>query len=452
MKKILPLLLALLSLCTVFTLSSAAVENEVAVMLDGYNIEFDVPARIIEMSGASRTMVPVRKIFEALGAEVGWEGSTRTVSAKRGNDTVSLSIGSTELYKNGSLVSKLDVPAMIVEEEGESRTLVPVRAISEAFGCKVDWDGESRTAIITDINDDTVLIVDRFPVSADFYRYFRFNTANTLGIREDDEYDNEMLKSATVKSICEYYSMQKTASEYGRTPYSAEVKSKVNSVFDKYKGYYGNTFDKVLADTGMTEEIFRNVLTVSHFEDEILESVREVTLATPAEDRVNELMNDDGYIRATHILFTDRESAEAAYKKAADATDAEFIEMAKTLGADAGLAANDGSYYFSEGTMIEEFEDAAFDLKEGETSGIVESEKFGYHIIRRLPKDREYIAANIDEMYFFKMAANFKKYVYTELAQELEGKVIATEKYASASKESITDMKSAIEAKMKSEA
>ncbi len=55
-------------------------------------------------------------------------------------------------------------------------------------------------------------------------------------------------------------------------------------------------------------------------------------------------------------------------------------------------------------------------------------------------------------MYFLKMAANFKKYVYTELAQELEGKIIATEKYALASKESITDMKSAIEAKMKSEA
>ena len=116
-------------------------QNTVGVYVSGNKINFD-QAPIIHND---RTMVPLRAIFEALGAEVEWDAPTRTVVSKKGNTTVSMTIDSDTLYKNG-LPIYLDVPAMLVGD----RTLVPVRAVSEALGAKVDWDEATQSVIITE--------------------------------------------------------------------------------------------------------------------------------------------------------------------------------------------------------------------------------------------------------------------------------------------------------------
>ena len=134
MKKIVSLILALVIAMSAFSVGTFAVENEVKVTLDGFEIKFDVPGRLI----GDRTMVPLRTIFEVLGAEVEWIPETREIISTCGEDTFKLAIGSSELYKNGELAYTMDVPPVIVEENGESRTLVPARAVSEAFGCTVD--------------------------------------------------------------------------------------------------------------------------------------------------------------------------------------------------------------------------------------------------------------------------------------------------------------------------
>lgn len=123
-------------------ISSTAVmaQNEIKVYVDEKQVEFDVKPIIYE----ERTLVPLRAIFEALGAEVTWNQDTKTASAVRGDDTVSITIDSKQLFKNNKAV-ELDVPAMIVDE----RTLVPVRAISESFDCDVQWDGNSQSVNIT---------------------------------------------------------------------------------------------------------------------------------------------------------------------------------------------------------------------------------------------------------------------------------------------------------------
>ena len=91
-----------------------------------------------------RFLVPMRGIFEALGATVHWDGDTRTVTGNRAGTTVLLSIDSTRAKVNDSTF-ELDVPATIVE----SRTYVPLRFISESLGANVSWDGETRVATIT---------------------------------------------------------------------------------------------------------------------------------------------------------------------------------------------------------------------------------------------------------------------------------------------------------------
>ncbi len=113
--------------------------GDIKVLVNGGELSFDQPPIIKD----SRTLVPLRAIFEALGAEVDWDGDTRTVTASKGKTTVVLTVDSASYTVNGS-EKTLDVPAQIVN----SRTLVPVRAVSESFGCEVEWDGDTRTVVI----------------------------------------------------------------------------------------------------------------------------------------------------------------------------------------------------------------------------------------------------------------------------------------------------------------
>lgn len=90
-----------------------------------------------------RTLVPMRQIFEDLGCEVDWNETERKVTATRGEDSISLVIGGSIITVNGK-TKEIDVPAQIIKD----RTFVPIRAISEAFGYNVGWDGEGRVVVI----------------------------------------------------------------------------------------------------------------------------------------------------------------------------------------------------------------------------------------------------------------------------------------------------------------
>lgn len=116
------------------------VQPEICVKVDGNALSFDQPPII----DGGRTLVPLRAIFTALGAEVDWDGDTKTVTAQKDGKTVRLTVGSDKIYVAGT-EKTLDVPAQIVG----GRTLVPVRAISESFDCNVNWDGGARTVYIT---------------------------------------------------------------------------------------------------------------------------------------------------------------------------------------------------------------------------------------------------------------------------------------------------------------
>ena len=85
-----------------------------------------------------RTLVPLRAVMEALGFEVEWEPTQNRVNLEKPGFDISLTIGSRTMVVNGNNVS-LDVPAQLIN----GRTMVPLRAISEATGMEVRWDGEN---------------------------------------------------------------------------------------------------------------------------------------------------------------------------------------------------------------------------------------------------------------------------------------------------------------------
>jgi len=104
----------------------------VQVVVDGRPIVFDVQPRIVN----NRTMVPMRGIFEALGAELRWDGETQTVYANVNDRQIVLTIGDTSPTVNGVAVP-IDQSAFIKN----GRTIIPLRFVAEASGATVNWDG-----------------------------------------------------------------------------------------------------------------------------------------------------------------------------------------------------------------------------------------------------------------------------------------------------------------------
>ncbi len=159
-------------------------ENDISVNLDGQTLSFDVPPQIIN----DRTMVPLRKIFEALGASVDWDQATKTVTATKGDTTIKLTIGSNIIYINDSIVT-LDTPACVIDD----RTLVPVRAISEAYDCYISWDSEQQTVLIYSENTDLYrineLILEYLGSEDEFVEtYIDILTDSVNALKEGHEY------------------------------------------------------------------------------------------------------------------------------------------------------------------------------------------------------------------------------------------------------------------------
>lgn len=90
-----------------------------------------------------RTLVPVRTIFEALGANVDWDSDTKTIKAKKDNISVVMVISQDYITVNGETVD-MDASAMIMG----GRTYAPARYVAETFGYNVEWDSKSKTVLI----------------------------------------------------------------------------------------------------------------------------------------------------------------------------------------------------------------------------------------------------------------------------------------------------------------
>ena len=126
----------------VFALSPAGAlcdGGDIKVLLDGRELSFEVQPQII----GDRTMVPLRTIFEELGADVDWNGEKQTVTAKTDDTEIVMTIGSRIMTVNSRIIT-LDVPPQIVDDF----TLVPVRARVGIIRADVDWDQDSYTVII----------------------------------------------------------------------------------------------------------------------------------------------------------------------------------------------------------------------------------------------------------------------------------------------------------------
>ena len=137
----------LAALAAGLSVAMASPQAAISVTINGDAVQF--PGTGPQMVNG-RVLVPLRGVFEKLGASVRWLPERQEVIATRGQNTVDLIIGNTNASVNGQGV-KLDVPAEVV---GGS-TLVPIRFVSEAIGADVKWNDAEKIVIITASDDQS---------------------------------------------------------------------------------------------------------------------------------------------------------------------------------------------------------------------------------------------------------------------------------------------------------
>lgn len=118
---------------------ASAAPSQITLVINGQVVPTDVPPMLVN----DRTLVPVRVVSEYLGAAVGWDQPTRTVTIVTGHSRMTLTIGQTLATIDGQPFI-LDSPPLLISD----RTLVPIRFISEGLGGTCDWVHESRQVVI----------------------------------------------------------------------------------------------------------------------------------------------------------------------------------------------------------------------------------------------------------------------------------------------------------------
>ncbi len=131
-----------LSVCLTVLLLSLALTpvaaEETAVYIDGVPVAFTPDSGYPFIQGG-RTLVPLRVTMESFGAEVAWEADTKTAIVRKDTTTVRCKIDEACIYRNNVKIPN-DAAAALVG----GRTYLPIRAVLEAFGAEVLWDGAVR--------------------------------------------------------------------------------------------------------------------------------------------------------------------------------------------------------------------------------------------------------------------------------------------------------------------
>lgn len=184
-----------------------------------------------------RVMVPLRGVFEHMGADVDWNAATQTVTAKTADRAVSLRIGDRTAMVNGKAV-QLDTPATTIR----NRTMVPLRFIGESLGAQVAWIEPNTVAITTtDIVNES---------DEGVRRVIEANTVVPLTLNQD--------LSSNTASVGDKFTASldtRGASDYQDLPAGTTVEGHVSiarAKTDKAPGVLGLEYDRIVLPNGRT--------------------------------------------------------------------------------------------------------------------------------------------------------------------------------------------------------
>ncbi len=125
---------------------AASAAAPVGIIVNGLKVSFNGIQPYVD--GEGRTMVPLRPIAAALGAELSWQPNGR-MQLTAGSMSVGMRLNQTKVVVNGKL---LELDAAPISLEGQ--TVVPLRLLSQGLGAKVRWDSEANAVHVTGASVD----------------------------------------------------------------------------------------------------------------------------------------------------------------------------------------------------------------------------------------------------------------------------------------------------------
>lgn len=323
---------------------------------------------------------------------------------------------------------------------------------------KLVIDGEE-----VDTSELVVMTInDEYQVTFDEYRFFYFSALGGTGVDfstiEDEEEKKEvykLIKDYVENYIKRFYTDFILAKDNG-IEFTTDMKNQIDVSYQTYSEEFdgAENFEKVLLSQYQTVDVWRNIVKCEILYNEVQEKLYgKDGKYYVSEDEFKEFAKTDGYAQVKHVLITfssqaalseddmegydeltldeklslkeeayaelDEEAKKAVDAKAKTAIDdvmakvtagEDFDKLVEQYGWDPGMEESPDGYFITENTsFVEEFIDAAFKLKPGETSAVVESD-YGYHILKREPVSEEYIEKNLEKRYeeYFNEYKNIK--------------------------------------------
>ena len=257
-----------------------------------------------------------------------------------------------------------------------------------------------------------------------YMQYYTGSSINWDDTLSDGMSVADYVKASVLSSVKQHLVLENLASKYGVT-LTAEQEAAMAESDQSYIDQYGSeeAFEAEIAKLGMRRETYDRVARSNYLYQNLYQLYNTEGSALYASDEdLAVYAADQNYITADHILLstkdlttgealTDEQKAEKKalaeeIKQKLDACEGDideltalFQELADQYSEDPGRESYPTGYTFTTGSMVQEFEDAAYALSEGEVSEIVES-SFGYHILLRLPLDKSAAADEVREEYF----------------------------------------------------